>query len=82
MKAVMANEPVPSGATQSVGFVARMKGYYHEIVSEMSKVAWPTQDEVKASTAIVFLLCAVLSVVIAVLDIFFRNFVVLAFSLF
>jgi preprotein translocase subunit SecE len=82
--AVMANESSTSGTqgpAPSTNIVGRVKGFYHDIISEMSKVSWPTREEVKASTAIVFTMIAVLSAVIAVLDLVFRNIVVIAFRL-
>ena len=67
---------------EKLGFIARLKEFYHEVLLEMSKVAWPTPEQVKAETTIVFYLIAILAGTIAFLDMFFKNIVILAFKIF
>lgn len=58
------------------GPIARMRSFFLEVQTEMSKVAWPSQDEVKASTSVVLVLLAILAVVVGTMDIVFRTVVV------
>jgi preprotein translocase subunit SecE len=39
---------------------ARITGYYNDVVSEMKKVTWPSQEEVKESTLVVLTVCGIL----------------------
>lgn len=39
---------------------ARISGYYNDVVNEMKKVTWPTQEEVKESTLVVLTVCGIL----------------------
>lgn len=40
--------------------IARITNYYQEVVSEMRKVTWPSQEEVKESTLVVLTVCGIL----------------------
>ena len=43
----------------------------------MSKVAWPTREEVKSSTQIVMLLLVIIAAIVAVFDFGFKHAVLL-----
>jgi preprotein translocase subunit SecE len=38
---------------RSEGPIGRLKNFYHDVVSEMKKVSWPTQQEVINTTMVV-----------------------------
>jgi preprotein translocase subunit SecE len=40
-------------APRSEGPIGRLKNFYHDVVSEMKKVSWPTQQEVINTTMVV-----------------------------
>jgi preprotein translocase SecE subunit len=62
-----------------VGLVTRVKDFYQEVMLEMKKVTWPTQDELKTSTSVVMLLLAISAVVMYFYDFLFQ---IIVFSLF
>lgn len=42
--------------------------FFNGVVKEMKKVTWPTQDELKESTAIVIVVCLILAAFTWVVD--------------
>jgi preprotein translocase subunit SecE len=61
-----------SGAKPSV--VTRVKEFYQEVMTEMSKVTWPTKEELKSQTTVVLILLAVMSALIYFYDAIFQVF--------
>lgn len=51
-----------------VQMLAGIRGFYDEVVVEMTKVAWPTKESVINSTLVVGLTTAGMVVVVAVMD--------------
>jgi preprotein translocase subunit SecE len=47
-------------AEGKTSITARVIGYYNDVVSEMKKVTWPSQEEVKESTLVVLTVCGIL----------------------
>jgi preprotein translocase subunit SecE len=47
-------------AEGKTSITARVVGYYNDVVSEMKKVTWPSQEEVKESTLVVLTVCGIL----------------------
>ncbi|MCS7012078.1 MAG: preprotein translocase subunit SecE [Chloroherpetonaceae bacterium] len=45
---------------KKLSLTARIVNYYQEVVSEMKKVTWPSQEEVKESTLVVLTVCGIL----------------------
>lgn len=39
--------------------IQKIKDLYFDILKEMKKVTWPTKDELKESTTIVIIVCAI-----------------------
>jgi preprotein translocase SecE subunit len=70
------------GATAAKpGIYMRSRGFLQEVRVEMSKVAWPTKDELKSHTTVVLLLLFLLAGIVGVYDFVFRLIVVLLLSL-
>lgn len=66
-------------AEEKIGLVKRVTDFYQEVMMEMKKVTWPTQDELKTSTSVVMLLLIISAAVIYAYDFLFQ---VLVFGLF
>jgi preprotein translocase subunit SecE len=55
--------------------VTRLRRYFDEVWSELKKVSWPTRDQVRNLTVLVFAISFVVGVYITVLDTIFRGFI-------
>jgi preprotein translocase subunit SecE len=55
--------------------VKRIRRYFSEVVSELRKVSWPTLEQVRNLTVLVFAISFVIGLYITVLDSFFRGVV-------
>ena len=55
--------------------MTRLRRYFEEVWSELKKVAWPTRDQVRNLTVLVFAISFVIGVYITLLDSIFRGFV-------
>jgi preprotein translocase subunit SecE len=66
-------------AEEKIGLVKRVTDFYQEVMLEMKKVTWPTQDELKTSTSVVMLLLIISAAVIYFYDFIFQ---LLVFGLF
>ena len=55
--------------------MTRLRRYFEEVWSELKKVAWPTRDQVRNLTVLVFAISIVIGVYITLLDTIFRGFV-------
>ena len=55
--------------------MTRLRRYLEEVWSELKKVAWPTRDQVRNLTVLVFAISFVIGVYITLLDTIFRGFV-------
>ena len=53
----------------------RIRRYFDEVWSELKKVSWPTRDQVRNLTVLVFVISFVVGVYITVLDTIFRGFI-------
>jgi preprotein translocase subunit SecE len=53
--------------------VTRIRTYFNEVFSELRKVSWPTREQVRNLTVLVFAISLVVGVYIAVLDTFFQG---------
>lgn len=58
-----------TGTVPKLGVIQRLQEFIQEVKAEMSKVAWPSKDELKSSTSVVLILLAILAVVIAFYDV-------------
>jgi preprotein translocase subunit SecE len=55
--------------------VKRFRRYFDEVVSELRKVSWPTLEQVRNLTVLVFAISFVIGVYITVLDSIFRGII-------
>jgi preprotein translocase subunit SecE len=55
--------------------VNRIRRFIDEAWSELKKVSWPTRDQVRNLTVLVFAISFVVGVYITVLDTVFRGFI-------
>ncbi len=53
--------------------MTRIRTYFNEVFSELRKVSWPTREQVRNLTVLVFAISLVVGVYIAVLDTFFQG---------
>ena len=51
----------------------RLRRYFDEVWSELKKVSWPTRDQVRNLTVLVFAISFVVGLYITVLDQFFQG---------
>ena len=71
-----ANTPEPKQT-----LFTRVKDFYQEVLTEMSKVTWPSQDELKSSTQVVLLMLAIIATLIYFYDVLFQVVVLNLFKL-
>jgi preprotein translocase subunit SecE len=69
-----------AAAQSKAGPVARTKEFLQEVRLEMSKVAWPSTEELKSSTSVVLAFLGVMAVVCGVYDIVFQFFILGVFN--
>jgi preprotein translocase subunit SecE len=53
--------------------VTRIRRYFNEVWSELRKVSWPTREQVRNLTVLVFAISLVVGIYITVLDTFFQG---------
>lgn len=51
----------------------RLRNYFDEVWSELKKVSWPTREQVRTLTVLVFTISLVVGLYITVLDQFFKG---------
>ncbi len=51
----------------------RLRRYFDEVWSELKKVSWPTRDQVRTLTVLVFTISFVIGLYITVLDTIFQG---------
>jgi preprotein translocase subunit SecE len=55
--------------------VTRIRTYFNEVFSELRKVSWPTREQVRNLTVLVFAISLVVGIYISVLDVIFQNII-------
>ena len=53
--------------------MTRIRRFLAEAVSELRKVSWPTREQVRNLTVLVFAISLVVGIYISILDAFFQN---------
>ncbi|MGK2850994.1 MAG: preprotein translocase subunit SecE [Candidatus Limnocylindrales bacterium] len=53
--------------------MTRIRRYFDEVWSELKKVSWPTREQVRTLTVLVFTISLVVGLYITVLDQFFKG---------
>ena len=51
----------------------RLRRYFDEVWSELKKVSWPTREQVRNLTVLVFAISLVVGIYITILDTIFQN---------
>ncbi len=51
------------------GLVARVQGFFEDVLAELKKVTWPAKEELKASTSVVLVLLLLFAAVVGVMDV-------------
>ena len=60
--------PKPSAKEQRLGPIKWAKRYWREVVAEMRKVSFPSREEVRSFSIIVFIFLVVVTSVVGILD--------------
>lgn len=68
----MARQPTAAGVEAKPTLFMRVRDFYQDVMVEMSKVTWPSKDELKSSTSVVLFLLGVITVIVYVYDIIFQ----------
>ena len=55
--------------------MTRIRTYFNEVFSELRKVSWPTREQVRNLTVLVFAISLVVGIYISVLDVIFQNLI-------
>ena len=55
--------------------MTRIRRYFDEVWSELRKVSWPTREQVRNLTVLVFAISLVVGIYISVLDVIFQNII-------
>ncbi len=50
------------------GFVARIQGFFEDILSELRKVTWPSREDLVASTKVTLFLLLIMAAIVFVYD--------------
>ena len=53
--------------------MTRIRRYFDEVWSELRKVSWPTREQVRNLTVLVFAISLVVGIYITILDTIFQN---------
>ena len=61
--------------------IVQTRIFSQEVRSEMSKVTWPSQDDLKANTSVVLLFLFFIAAIVGTMDIVFQNIVLWLFRL-
>ncbi len=65
-----------TAAISKRGLIARIQDFLQEVKVELSKVTWPSREELKSSTQVVLILLLILAAIIYTFDIAFQRAVV------
>jgi preprotein translocase subunit SecE len=74
----MADEVLPD--QQSLGLFGRIGLFYRQIISELSKVVWPTRNQLTTYTAVVLVFVAFIIAVVSLLDVVLTKAIFLVFG--
>ena len=67
--------------TETPGAFDRAKAFAHDVRTELGKVNWPTQNDLKSSTTVVFMFLAILGIIVGSMDLVLKDVVLWLFSL-
>lgn len=61
-----------SAAKSKPGLITQVREFLREVKVEMSKVTWPSKEELKSSTQVVLMMLVVVAAIIYVYDVVFQ----------
>lgn len=76
----MAKQATSAGSSNP-GVVTRTRTFFQEVRTEMDKVTWPSQADLKASTSVVLLFLGLMAVIVGAMDKIFEVIVLWVFRL-
>lgn len=65
---------------QSLGLIGRIGLFYRQVVSELTKVVWPTRNQLTTYTAVVLVFVGFIIAVVSLLDVVLTKIVFLVFG--
>jgi len=74
----MADEVLPD--RQSLGIFGRIGLFYRQVISELTKVVWPTRNQLTTYTAVVLVFVAFIIAVVSRLDLVLTKIIFLVFG--
>jgi len=74
----MADEVLPD--QQSLGILGRIGLFYRQVISELTKVVWPTRNQLTTYTAVVLVFVAFIIAVVSLLDLVLTKIIFLVFG--
>jgi preprotein translocase subunit SecE len=74
----MADEVLPD--RQSLGIFGRIGLFYRQVISELTKVVWPTRNQLTTYTAVVLVFVAFIIAVVSLLDLVLTKIIFLVFG--
>lgn len=57
----------------------KIKRFFHDVISEMKSVTWPTKADLKEGTTVVIVISAIVAVFLSMVDLGFSKIVELVF---
>ncbi len=74
----MVDEVLPD--RQSLGIFGRIGLFYRQVISELTKVVWPTRNQLTTYTAVVLVFVAFIIAVVSLLDLALTKIIFLVFG--
>jgi preprotein translocase subunit SecE len=74
----MVDEVLPD--RESLGIFGRIGLFYRQVVSELTKVVWPTRTQLSTYTAVVLVFVAFIIAVVSLLDLVLTKIIFLVFG--
>ena len=68
----MAKQTTAAGVEAKPTLFTRVRDFYQDVLVEMSKVTWPSKDELKSSTSVVLFMLGVVAAIVYAYDIVFQ----------
>ena len=72
----MAKTPTAAVPTRLPKPLVQLRDFLREVKSELSKVTWPSKEELRSSTQVVLIMLAVLAAIIYGYDMVYQNVMV------
>ncbi len=77
----MVDEALPTQESQSkLGLFGRIGLFYRQVVSELSKVVWPTRNQLTTYTSVVLVFVTFIIAVVSLLDLVLTKVIFLVFG--